>query len=169
MPTVDPCAIPYSAMIGLILLLCAGVAMSQQFSSLEERMTGSEFKSAGLDKSSPEQLASLNAWLRQDRASAPVAAVAQPQVDRRGFPQSTRDQGPDEDIVSRIMGEVTGLANQQRITLENGQVWQITDTARSLGGVKLVNPTVTIKHGKISGGYLSVSGYNAQFRVKRLQ
>lgn len=157
------------ALFTLLLLLATGDAISQQFSSLEERMTGSEFKSAGLDKLSPEQLAALNAWLRQDLASAPVAVAAEPQADRRGFPLSARDQGPDEDIVSRIMGELTGLANRQRITLENGQVWQITDSARSLGGVKLINPTVTIKRGKISGWYLSVSGYNTQFQVKRLQ
>lgn len=156
------------ALLGLMLLFTAGTTASQQFSSLEERMTGNEFRAAGLDQLTPEQLAALNAWLRKDLERAPVA-VAQPPEDRRGFPLRATDQGPDDDIVSRIMGELHGLTNQQRITLENGQEWQIVDSTRSLGGVTLVDATATIRRGRVGGWYLSVSGYNTQLRVKRLK
>src|SRR5690625_5867296 len=43
----------------------ASLATGQDsFSSLEERMTGKEFKQAGLHKLSEDELAALNAWIQ---------------------------------------------------------------------------------------------------------
>ncbi|PKM10361.1 MAG: hypothetical protein CVV15_06655 [Gammaproteobacteria bacterium HGW-Gammaproteobacteria-5] len=154
-----------------IMLLAPAVATAQSFSSLEERMTYNEFRAAGLEKLSPEELAALNAWLRKDlpQISAAPAAMAKPIEDRRGFPLSAADQGPDGDITSRIPGEFRGWTDKQRFTLENGQVWQINDSTASLAGVKLQDPVVTLRRGAISGWFMKVQGYNASAKVKRIK
>ncbi|PIQ36558.1 MAG: hypothetical protein COW59_11870 [Lysobacterales bacterium CG17_big_fil_post_rev_8_21_14_2_50_64_11] len=155
-----------------ILLLAPAIVAAQQFSSLEERMTYNEFRAAGLEKLSPEELAALNAWLRKDLpavAAAAVSTAALPVADRRGFPVSASNQGPAGDIVSRIPGEFRGWSNKQRFTLENGQVWQVNDSAASLAGVRLQDPQVTISRGLVGGWYLAVEGYNSRAKVKRIK
>ena len=58
------------------LLLCGiSVLAQERFSSVEERMTGKEFKASGLDKLSDEELAALNSWLR-DHSVATLENVA---------------------------------------------------------------------------------------------
>ena len=50
--------------VALILLAAATCAGAQTPSStLEERMSQAEFRAAGLDKLSPQELAQLNSWL----------------------------------------------------------------------------------------------------------
>jgi hypothetical protein len=47
----------------LAISLAALPVMAQQFSSLEERMSASDFKAAGLDQLTPQQLQFLDNWL----------------------------------------------------------------------------------------------------------
>jgi len=147
-----------------LLLLATAVAAAQEFSSLEERMTGSEFKAAGLDQLSPEQLAALNAWLRHERAPAP-AVTALPQVDRRGLHSDESEGGP---IHSTIPGTFRGWQGRTRITLENGQTWE-TDSGSSFAGIRLDNPGVTITPGSFGSWHLRVDGYNTTAPVKRIK
>lgn len=161
-----------------IMLLAPAVVAAQQFSSLEERMTYKEFRAAGLEKLSPDELAALNAWLRKDlpQVAAAVAApgaaastTAPPAEDRRGFISSAADQGPESDVVSRIVGAFHGWTDKQVFTLENGQVWQIQDTRASLAGVDLMNPKVTFSRSIISGWYMKVEGYNSRAKAVRIK
>ena len=46
--------------------IAAPLAFAQQFSSVEERMSSADFKAAGLDKLSPEELAKLNAFIKNE-------------------------------------------------------------------------------------------------------
>lgn len=156
----------------LCCLLLMSVAQAKDFSSLEERMSEREFKAAGLDKLSAEELAALNAWLR-DRSVAPGAAVAVTppmaqgvDADRRGFPVAT---GPDEVIRSHIVGRFEGWrgAAGQKLRLANGQVWE-TQSGRAFS-VKLDDPAVTIEPGFLGNWYLRVDGYNARISVRRVQ
>lgn len=158
--------------LALILALAPMVLQAQSFSSLEERMSESEFQAAGLDKLSPEELAALNAWLR-DRAgsavAAPVdtgpAAAAVPE-DRRGFDVP---QGPKDPIVSRITGEFRGWDGAGvEIALDNGQVWKTTDQVSRLA-VKLSNPVVVITPGMFNAWFLKVEGYSSRVRVERVR
>lgn len=163
---------PIAFALAGIMLIAPAVVAAQAFSSLEERMTYNEFRAAGLEKLSPEELAALNAWLRKDlpQVAAAAASTAVPPVeDRRGFPASAADQGPDGDVVSRIVGEFHGWTDKQRFTLENGQVWQVKDSRASLAGVNLTNPTVTFTRSVISGWYMSVEGYNSRAKVVRIK
>jgi len=153
--------------LALVLALAASGAQSQAFSSLEERMTHSEFKAAGLDKLTPEELAALNAWLQHRTAgTAPAATYVppQPQDDRIGF----RDAPEERSVVSRIAGEFAGWDGDTKFTLENGQVWEQVESA-SLRGVRVDSPAVTIEPAFMGSWLLRVEGFNQRVRVRRIK
>lgn len=149
------------------LLILPAALHAQQFSSLEEKMTHAEFKAAGLDKLSPEELAALNAWLRgqpQARSTAPAVAAPSPE-DRVGL----REESVRGTVTSRIDGEFTGFTGATRFHLENGQVWeQYADNTR-LTNVRLDRPSVTISPGMSGVYYLRVEGYNTRAKVRRVR
>jgi hypothetical protein len=158
--------------LALILVLAPFVLQAQSFSSLEERMSEAEFKAAGLDKLSPEELAALNEWLRNRpaspaAASAAVAPAPSQVEDRRGF--SSLDGGSDAPIVSRITGEFNGWdGSGDEIRLDNGQVWKTTDPNARLA-VKLTNPVAVIAPGVFNAWFLKVEGYSSRVRVVRVK
>ncbi|WP_374604875.1 hypothetical protein [Arenimonas sp.] len=155
-------------LISLVLsAFIGGSALAQSFSSLEERMTEAEFKAAGLDKLSPEELARLNAFIAEETGKvASTLPEATPMADNRGFYQS---QGPQGEIITSISGEFRGWDGMgDRFTLDNGQVWEVTDSSTRLK-VKLTNPEVTIEPGVLGAWYLKVQGYNTRARVKRIK
>jgi len=159
---------------GTVLLAASGSADAQRsFSTLEERMTAREFRDAGLDKLSDEELASLNRWIRQrslaeGEAIAPAANAARPsQVteDRRGF----TERGSDEPIRSRIEGTFEGWDGDTVFVLENGMVWQQSESG-TFRPRTMEDPEVEIKQGFLgSVWYLKVEGYNTQVKVRRLR
>jgi hypothetical protein len=145
-----------------VLTLASGTVLAQQFSSLEERMTEAEFKAAGLDKLSPEELNALNNWLSTRVGGAPAVAAA---ADTRGF----LDKADEGTIVSSITGEFRGWDGRgDRITLDNGQVWEIVDSTSRLK-VKVQDPTVTIEPGIFNSWELRISGYNTRAKVRRIK
>lgn len=142
---------------------------AQEFSSLEERMSGAQYREAGLGKLSDEELAALNAWIRENLAGQ-VAAPAQPvdhaSTDRRGFMSDGASDGP---IVSRISGEFRGWDGTGTVfRLDNGQVWQSTDPAARLA-IQVNDPEVRIRPGFGGSWFLSVEGYNSRVRVRRIE
>ena len=141
--------------------LAGGTALAQQFSTLEERMTYAEFKAAGLEKLTPEELAALNGWLA---GKSTIAAT--PAQDTRGFEGRASTAGA---VVSSISGPFKGWKGKgDRFTLANGQVWEVTDSGTRLS-VSLDNPTITIERGMLDAWFLRVDGYNARARVKRVK
>lgn len=135
--------------------------LAQSFSTVEERMTAAEFKAAGLDKLSEQELAALNAWMAKELGKAAPA----PAADTRGLVM--RDSGGP--IVSTIPGEFRGWGGKgQRFTLANGQVWEVVDVASRLV-VTLENPTVSISPGALGAWYMKVEGYNARVGVRRIK
>ena len=70
-------------------------------------MTPEQFKAAGLDKLSAEELANLNAWLNHtvdtETAKAAVKAKKKVEDDNRGF----FNFGTSEPVASKIVGEFT--------------------------------------------------------------
>lgn len=159
--------IPSLLPFALLVALLGGNAMAQQFSSLEERMSEAEFKAAGLDKLSAEELANLNTWL--SGRVQPASQMAMPAEDRRGLRSGGSDGDDGSAIVSRITGEFRGWRKQgDRFVLENGQIWEITDFTSKFV-VRLQDPTVRIEPGVFSAWYLRVEGYNATVKVKRIK
>lgn len=157
----------------LSLALLAAVALAPRVAlaqkPIEQEMTPQEFKAAGLDKLSPEELARLNTWLGRkiDTVATEAAAQAKDKVEQenRGFFHF----GSNEPIVSRIAGEFRGFGLGRTYTLENGQVWRQTDGA-TLVGAKLTDPEVRINP-SVSGNawYLAVKGYNTRAKVERIK
>ena len=108
-------------------LLASGMTLAQQAPPLQEQMTASEFRAAGLDKLSADELAALNRWLERRVGEQTAAAVEQAREEgrqevvtkNRGFFHF----GSEEPIQSTIAGEFRGFGKGRRYTLANGQVW----------------------------------------------
>ncbi|GAB3731141.1 hypothetical protein GCM10028862_10850 [Luteimonas pelagia] len=136
---------------------------------IEQRMSPEEFRAAGLDKLSPEELANLNAWMRGtlqvETTRAAQAAEQQVKDTHRGF----LSFGSSDPIVARVVGEFTGFGRGKRYTLDNGQVWEQVDSAR-IPGARKANPEVTIKPAVLGEAwYMRVEGYNTNAKVKRVK
>ena len=164
----------------IVLLSSVPLVASEGFSTLEEQMTGKEFTAAGLDKLSPEELASLNAWIRKRSLAtidAPAAAAATTAAtsaaaestggDRRGF----RSEKEDEDrstITSRIVGKFDGWDGQTVFKLENGMIWEQADKDKFYIR-EVENPVAIIEPGIFGTWRLQIEGYNSKCRVERIQ
>jgi len=153
------------------LLVCSSLLQAQSeqaFSSLEERMSGSEFNRAGLHKLSPEELAALNRWIRErsvaqydgptEDSSLPSQPGEAPPIDRMAR----------EEFQSRIVGEFSGWSGNTVFRLENGMVWRQDESDRfRLQPVD--SPMVTIKPGLFGAWRLTVEGHNRAVRVERIE
>lgn len=167
---------PISALLLATLLALPALAAAQQAPPLEQAMSNSEFKAAGLDKLSAEELARLNAWLdrrvEQQASAAVAAAVEQAREEGR---KEVVDQnrgffhfGSKEPIEASIVGEFAGFGSGRRYTLDNGQVWEQTDST-TLSGVRRTNPNVRIRPGMVGVWWMRIDGYNTQAKVQRIE
>lgn len=166
---------PY-LMAGLLLVLTAPALANPDFSTLEERMTGREFRDTGLHKLTEQELAALNRWIRErslaeGESLAPASGSSEGQVtgepasDRRGLLEST-DERP---IETRIVGEFAGWDGYTTFELENGMVWEQIDGKALDFPTTLQNPRVTIAPGAFGSWRLRVEGYNARAQVRRVR
>jgi hypothetical protein len=156
------------ALVLAVALACASLA-AHAAPPIEQQMSAEEFKASGLDKLSPQELASLNTWLgrtiESETAKAAVAAKKKVEDDNRGF----FNFGSTDPIKSAITGEFRGFAMGRQYTLDNGQVWRQIDDA-SLAGVRLTHPTVVISPSVIGNAwYFAVKGYGTRAKVMRVK
>ncbi len=162
---------PTRALLPLVLLAAFAFAPhnARADKPIEQEMTPDEFKSAGLAKLSPEELARLNTWLGRKietvASTATKAAKKKVEDDNRGF----FNFGSTEPVVAKMVGEFKGFAKGREYTLDNGQLWRQTDGA-TLVGVKLDSPEVRINP-SIAGNawYIAVKGYNTRAKVERVK
>lgn len=137
---------------------------------LQQQMSAAEFKAAGLDKLSAEELTTLNNWLQGKVAQAASVAVEQAReegrqeviVKSRGF----FDFGTNDPIQAKLEGEFRGFSKGRQYTLDNGQVWEQTDDA-SVSGVRKQAPGVRITPGMMNVWYLQIDGLNTRAKVRR--
>jgi len=112
-----PCLI-----IGAIFCLApAGPARAAEeilSGSIKEMMSPEEFKAAGLDKLSAEELEKLNAWLRGYREA--TEKVTEKKTEKR----VAKSFFHHEPVVSRVDGSFAGLKGHTVIKLEDGSVWK---------------------------------------------
>ncbi|WP_207780927.1 hypothetical protein [Cognatiluteimonas telluris] len=174
MPPIRPLSIHVLALS--VLMACAPLAFAQDAApaaatqpAIQQQMTPEEFKAAGLDKLSADELARLNAWLGRtiDTQTAKAAAQAKERVEHenRGF----FNFGSDEPIVSALSGEFRGFARNREYTLDNGQVWKQVDD-EELPGVRLTHPEVHVYPAVIGNvWYMKVGRYNTRARVQRIK
>ena len=140
--------------------------------NVEQQMSADEFKAAGLDKLSAQELASLNAWLQRKvgQETAKVVETAK-EEGRKEVAEKNRgffDFGSAEAIQSNIVGEFKGFTNGRKYTLQNGQVWEQIEPA-SLEGVRRTDPKVTIKPGLFNNWFMKIDGYNTAAKVRRIK
>lgn len=151
-----------------IAALATGGAASAagDFSTLEERMTDAEFRAAGLDRLTAEELANLNDWLARRNLSTRPA----PTGGSQGFkPEGLLgDPGDRSRIVSRATSNQDEIGVGTTIALENGQSWRVTDGNLSLSG-GLAGRTVTIEPALLGSWLLKVEGYNRSLRATRVR
>lgn len=154
------------AVVGLLcVLLMAPVCRASEFSSLEERMSDAEFRAAGLDKLSAEELASLNSWLKARLDQSSLAAAPAPQ-DRMGFRQGFGEER--HDFTARVVGEFSGWSKGTVLKLDNGQWWEVTEST-SFDVPTMSNPGVNIEPAMMGSWLLKVEGYNRSVRVTRIR
>lgn len=162
----------------LLMLAFAPLAWGQSApaANVEQQMSADEFKAAGLDKLSPQELAALNTWLQRKvgQETAKAVEVAQEVAKEEGRKEVVEknrgffDFGSTEAIKSNIVGEFKGFADGRKYTLANGQVWEQTEAA-TLAGVKKTDPKVTIKPGVFNTWFLKIDGYNTAAKVRRIK
>ena len=99
-------------------------------------------------------------------AGTPAASPGQSLLSRFGFEGRAQ---PDElpFLESQIAGTFEGWGPNSKITLANGQVWQISDGSRRM--VWLESPKVTIRRGAIGSFFLDVERVSVAPRVRRIQ
>jgi hypothetical protein len=138
---------------------------------IQQQMTPEQFKAAGLDKLSAQELANLNAWLGKTLEVETQEAATQAKQEARKEQQERRfmNFGAKKEIVAKLVGEFHGYSRGRTYTLDNGQVWVQTDSAE-LTGVHLTNPEVRIKPSVIGeAGYLRVPGAYSSATVRRIK
>ena len=98
-------------------------------------------------------------------ASAAAPSPRQSLLSRFGFENRVQ---PDELplLESHIPGTFEGWGPNSKITLANGQVWQISDGSRRV--VSLENPKVTIRRGALGSFFLDFE-LSVAPRVRRIQ
>lgn len=102
--------------------------------------------------------------------SAPAAAASTayaPQTPDQFGLERQQSQVLVRSIDSRLVGQFEGWEPNQRFTLENGQVWQVSDDSRGVGFK--TNPKVRITRGTFGTFFMEIEGVNAAPRVKRVR
>jgi hypothetical protein len=154
---------------------------ADSFSTLEERMSGKEFKETGLGKLTDAELTALNDWLRrhsvatlENAAARPASGAAQASTteDLRGFENQPKDDpnGNDSKVINgTIVGTFSGWnAKGTLFKLTNGMVWQQTEND-TFFTQPVENAEVTIQKGFMGNWRLSMVGHGSAVRVKRVK
>lgn len=124
-------------------------------------------KAAATEAAAPEAKSAAPTVVSQPAPAAqPVAVVATQTPVEFGLERQAQ-QAQIESIQSRIVGAFRGWEAKSKITLENGQVWQIIDGSR--GVYSLESPAVTIERGMLGSFFLKIDGVNRSPKVKRLK
>ena len=101
-------------------------------------------------------------------AQAPLLAPAPPpQAASFGLEVKAALVGLPSTMESTVPGRFLGWGPNDKITLANGQIWQISDDSR--GALVSTDPRVTVRRGALGAFYLEVAGTNRSPKVRRLQ
>ena len=159
---------------------------ADEFSTVEERMSGKEFKETGLGKLTDAELAALNDWLRRHSVATLENASARPAAgaavagasaaagtdgakDMRGFEGQPKSDKADNIIYSTIVGTFNGWKEEGELfKLANGMIWQMSEQD-TFYMPPADNPEVTVTKGFMNSWSLSVVGHNSKVSVKRIQ
>jgi len=100
-----------------------------------------------------------------DRRAEPEPDLGTPE-ERFGMEKKVLELGGDE-MSSTALGEFRLWNKGQRIELENGQVWEITNDTNLF--YKTTDPRVTIEKGLFSAFYMHIDGVSKSLKVRRIR
>jgi hypothetical protein len=144
----------------LILGVCVSLGCLQPARAAQEKvsddiqqiMTPEEFKAAGLNKLSPEELAKLNAWLQGYRQVTVRAA------EKKATARAAKVERTKMDLlVSRVDGSFTGLTGRTVIRLEDGTVWKQANADDRYRSKVTDHPAAAVIHG-VFGYKMQIEG-----------
>src|SRR5438093_777517 len=141
-----------SVMLGVcVIFICtrsSGAAPQEMSGSIQQMMTPEEFRAAGLNKLSPDELEKLDAWLQgyrqvtEKKATARAAKVERTKMDL---------------LVSRVDGTFDGLTGRTVIRLEDGTVWKQANADDRYRPKVTDHPAAAVIHG-IFGYKMQIEG-----------
>jgi hypothetical protein len=142
-----------TALVGLCVIFgfaqIVRAAREEPSGSIQQMMTPEEFKAAGLDKLSPEELQKLDAWLQGYRQ------VAEEAGEKKGSARAERTKM--DLIVSRVDGQFIGLTGRTVIRLEDGTVWKQANADDRYRSKVTDHPAAAVIHG-IFGYKMRIEG-----------
>ncbi len=127
----------------------ASVRAEDQSGDIQQMMSSKEFKDAGLDKLSPEELQHLNDWLHGFRESTEKAVEAK--ANKEGRRKTNL-------IVSRVVGPFDGLTGNTIIKLEDGTVWRQANKSDRYKGPGLESLGVAVTKAGLFGWKMRIQG-----------
>src|SRR5262245_22271831 len=142
----------------LVLGFCVGLSCVHPSRAAREKpmsediqqiMTPDEFKAAGLNKLSPDELAKLNAWLQGYRQVTEQAA------EKKATARASRTKL--DVLVSRVDGTFNGLTGRTIIRLEDGTVWKQDNPDDRFRQKNPDHPAAAVVHG-IFGYQMQIEG-----------
>lgn len=148
----------------LFVPLSAGALAQSQAPSFEERMSQADFKAAGLEKLTPEELKFLNEWIQ----TKGVTQGGAPMVKADGSKVFYTGDSDRQLIESSIVGDFNGWSGRTRVTLENGQVWEQAESG-ARGGFRISSPGVRIKPMSMGSWLMYIDDCSCDMRVKRIE
>ena len=120
----------------------AGAAQPETSGSIKEVMSPEEFKAAGLNKLSAEELQKLDAWLQGYRQVTEQAA------EKKATAKASAESHAKMDLlVSRVDGTFQGLTGRTIIRLEDGTVWKQANADDRFRGRVTDHPGAAVIHG----------------------
>jgi hypothetical protein len=123
---------------------------------LQDSMTAQEFKAAGLEKLSTEELNNLNAWLQGYRHTAETKATekATVEVKKKVAAQARRSL---DTVETRVDGPVPHLTGHSIIKLEDGSMWKQVNPEDRYASPPIDHPTAVVTH-TMFGYKMRISG-----------
>src|SRR5439155_25639246 len=140
--------IPYLMLGVCIIFGCAEparAAREETTGSIQEMMSPEEFRAAGLNKLSAQELQKLDAWLQGYRQVAEKKATTRAERTKLDL------------LVSRVDGSFNGLTGRTVIRLEDGTVWKQANAEDRFRPKVTDHPGAVVIHG-IFGYKMSVEG-----------
>ena len=141
------------AFVGLCVIIGfampVGAAREEPPGSIQQMMTPEEFKAAGLNKLSPEELQKLDAWMQGYRQ------VAEQAGEKKGSARAERTKM--DLIVSRVDGTFAGLTGRTVIRLQDGTVWRQANADDRFRPKVTDSPAAAVIHG-IFGYKMRIEG-----------
>jgi hypothetical protein len=120
----------------------ACAAPKEMSGSIQEMMTPEEFRAAGLNKLSPDELQKLDAWLQGYRQ------VTEQTAEKKATAKASAESHAKMDLlVSRVDGTFNGLTGRTVIRLEDGTVWKQANADDRYRPKVTDHPAAAVIHG----------------------